>query len=314
MPSANETANPKQPARPTAAQPTPLSLPGLFHLSVVYVVWSSTYLAIRLAVRPGAGFSPFSLAALRALTAMPLLLLWAKVQGKRLWPTRRELPVLVASGILLWTGGNALVVLAEQRIDSALAALIVSSTPIWVALLEIVLDRHWPSPLLLGSILLGFVGTALIAYPSLQAGVRADAVSVVALLLGAFSWGSGSLLQRRRPLELDPVASAAWQLLFGGVGVALLALMFRESLPHPTPSAWLGFAFLLIFGSLLAFTSFIKALRLLHTRLVFTYAYVNPVLAAFLGWLVLGERLAGHTVAGAALVLTGVAGIFRTKH
>lgn len=290
-----------------------LSLTGLFHLSIVYLVWSSTYLAIRVAVRPGAGFAPFSLAALRCLAATPLLLFWAKSQGKRIWPTRPELPVLLFSGILLWTGGNALVVVSEHRIDSGLAALVVSSTPIWVALLETLLDRRWPSLLLLGSLFLGFFGTGLIVYPSLRSGVDADALAIVASLLGALCWAGGSLLQRRRSSELDPVVSAAWQLFFGGVGVTLLSVGFREPLPHPTLTAWLGFAFLYIFGSLFAFISFIKALRLLPTRVVFTYAYVNPVLAAFLGWFILDEHLGGHTIAGALLVLVGVAGTFRSK-
>ena len=99
----------------TARKHSALPWRGLLHLGVVYVVWSSTYLAIRVAVRPGAGFAPFSMAGLRCVIAFPLLLLWARWRGLRLLPTRRELPLLVASGILLWTFGNALVVVAEPR-------------------------------------------------------------------------------------------------------------------------------------------------------------------------------------------------------
>jgi drug/metabolite transporter (DMT)-like permease len=305
--------SPSAPDPSLSAKPKALSLPGLFHLSIVYLVWSSTYLAIRVAVREGAGFAPFSLAALRCLAAMPILLLWARLQGKRIWPSAEEFPVLLLSGILLWTGGNALVVLAERRIDSGLAALLVSSTPIWVALLETFLDRRWPSWFLTGSLILGFLGTGLLAYPSMRGGVQADAWAILAALLGAFCWAGGSLLQRRRPSELDSVVSAAWQLFFGGIGVTLLSLGLGEPVPHPTFTAWLGFAFLLVFGSLFSFISFIKALRVLPTRVVFTYAYVNPVLAAFLGWFILDEHLGGHTVAGAFMVLVGVAGTFRAK-
>jgi drug/metabolite transporter (DMT)-like permease len=286
---------------------------GLLHLGVVYVVWSSTYLAIRVAVRPGSGFAPFSMAALRSLLAVPVLLLWARLRGVRVWPTRRELPLLVASGVLLWTFGNALVVVAEQRVDSALAALLVASTPIWVALLESLLDRKPPSPLMVVALLTGFLGTGLIGYPAMRSGVRADVLAVAALLMGALSWGGGSLLQRRRPVELDPMASAAYQLLFGGLGTALMARLYREPLPSPTTSAWMAFAFLLVFGSLISFTSFLKALHLLPTRVVFTYGYVNPVLATVLGWLILGERIAGVTLAGGGLVLLGVAGAFRAR-
>lgn len=106
------------------------------------------------------------------------------------------------------------------------------------------------------------------------------------------------------------MVSAAYQMLFGGLGVAAFSLGFREPWPTPTATAWLGFAFLVVFGSLIAFTSFLKALHLLPTRVVFTYGYVNPVLASGLGWLLLGERMTGTTLAGAVLVLLGVGGAF----
>jgi drug/metabolite transporter (DMT)-like permease len=281
------------------------------HLFVVYLVWSSTYLAIRVAVRPGAGFPPFALAAMRCLLAFPLLLVWSKARGLRVRPTRQELPVLAASGVLLWAFGNAFVVVAEQRISSALAAILIASTPIWVALLESLIDKRPPSKLMAAALLVGFVGVGLIGYPAMRGGVRADAIAVVILLIAALSWGGGSLLQRRRPVGLDAMVSAAYQMLFGGLAVAILSIGFGEPIPNPTGTAWLGFAFLLVFGSLISFISFLKALHLLPTRLVFTYGYVNPVIAAFLGWLVLGERVAGPALAGAALVLLGVAGAFR---
>jgi drug/metabolite transporter (DMT)-like permease len=281
------------------------------HLFVVYVVWSSTYLAIRVAVRPGAGFPPFALAAMRSLLAFPLLLLWAKAHGLRIRPTRSELRLLAISGVLLWAFGNAFVVVAEQRVSSALAAILIASTPIWVALLESLVDKRLPSKLASLALLVGFVGVGLIGYPALHTGVRADAIAVVVLLAAALSWGGGSLLQHRHPIALDAVVSAAYQMLFGGLAVTILSISFREPLPSPTATAWLGFAFLLVFGSLISFTSFLKALHLLPTRLVFTYGYVNPVIAAGLGWMLLGERIEGPTLAGAALVLLGVAGSFR---
>ena len=284
---------------------------GLLHLGVVYVVWSSTYLAIRVAVRPGAGFAPFSMAGLRCLVAFPLLLLWARWRGLRVWPTRRELPLLVASGILLWTFGNALVVVAEQRVSSALAAILIASTPIWVAVLESTVDRRWPSRLVVLALLVGFAGTGLIGYPSLRSGVRADALAVIALLAASLSWGGGSLLQRRHPIALDALVSAAYQMLFGGVACLLLSMLLREPRPNPSLAAWTGFAFLLVFGSLLSFTSYLKALHLLPTRVVFTYAYVNPVIATFLGWALLDERVPPIAIAGGGLVLLGVAGAFR---
>src|ERR1039458_294512 len=122
----------------------------------------------------------------------------------------------------------------------------------------------------------------------------------------------GNLLEwiARLSVGLDAIVSAAYQMLFGGLAVAILSVSFGEPMPNPTGTAWLGFAFLLVFGSLISFTSFLKALHMLPTRLVFTYGYVNPVIAAFLGWLVLGERIVGPTLAGAGLVLLEVAGAF----
>lgn len=279
----------------------------------MYLVWSSTYLAIRVAVRPGAGFPPFALAALRCLLGFPVLIAWARARGLRIWPTLAELRVLATSGILLWTFGNALVAVAEMRVDSALAALLIASTPIWVALLESLVERRFPSHGLLVALLVGFAGTGLVGYPALRGGVRADALAVVLLLLASLSWGGGSLLQRRRPVALDTMVSAAYQMLFGGLGVLAMSLIFGEPLPSPNLTAWLGFGFLLVFGSIISFTSFLKALHLLPTRLVFTYGYVNPVIATFLGWAILGERISRESVFGAALVLVGVAGAYRGK-
>jgi drug/metabolite transporter (DMT)-like permease len=253
------------------------------------------------------------MAALRSLLAFPVLLGWARLRGLRLVPSRRELLLLALSGTLLWTGGNALVVVAEQHVDSGLAALLVASTPIWVAVLESLLDRRLPSLLATAGLCLGFVGTALVAYPSLRQGGRSDVIAVLLLLLGALCWSGGSLLQRRRPIGLDPMVSAAYQMLFGGLGVAVFSLSLQEPLPHPTPTAWAAFAYLFVFGSIISFTSFLKALRLLPTRLVFTYGFVNPVLAAFLGWAALGEHLPREVLLGALLVLVGVAGSFRAK-
>jgi drug/metabolite transporter (DMT)-like permease len=296
-----------------APSETKVSWQGIAHLCVVYLVWSSTYLAIRVAVRPGAGFPPFALAALRCLIAFPVLLLWARARGLRIRPTLPELRLLAISGVLLWTFGNAFVVVAEQRIDSALAAILIASTPIWVALLESLVDRKIPPKLLLASLLVGFLGTGLVGYPTLRGGVRADALAVALALFASLAWGAGSLLQRRRPIALDAMVSAAYQMLFGGLGVLAMSLGFGEPLPTPNLSAWLAFAFLLVFGSLISFTSFLKALHLLPTRLVFTYAYVNPVIATFLGWAILGETISGTSLLGAGLVLVGVAGAFRVK-
>ena len=142
-----------------------LPISGLVNLVVVYIVWGSTYLAIRVAVREGAGWGPFWLGASRVLAAAAVLFLVNALRGKRLTPSRNEFGILVATGLLLWVGGNGAVNWAEQRIDSGLAALVVGSMPIWVAMIEGLIDRRPPSLMLMGSLVVGFAGLAVLTVP-----------------------------------------------------------------------------------------------------------------------------------------------------
>lgn len=286
---------------------------GIFHLFVVYVVWGSTYLAIRVAVREGSGLGPFWLGASRTLLAAVLLLAFVALRRRRLKPSRPELVVLVTSGVLMWVGGNGGVNWAEQRLDSGLVALIIGSMPLWVALMESLLDRRLPSLLLASSLVIGFVGLVVLSLPLLRSGISGDAASVAAVLVAAVSWGAGSLLLRRRPPALDTTAVAGVQQLAGGVGFALFALAVAEPLPTPSSAAVVAFAYLTLFGSIIAIRSYVRALQLLPTSLVMTYTYVNPVIALLLGWILLDETITGTTIAGMALILAGVIGAFRDR-
>lgn len=283
---------------------------GMLNLFVVYIVWGSTYLAIRVAVRDGAGFPPFTLGAMRVLIAGVVLLFWAFLTRKRVRPTRRELVTLAISGVLLWVGGNGLVNWAEQRAHSGLATLIIAATPLWVAIMEALIDRRWPSLRLILAIIVGCFGIAVLSVPVLREGVQADVPSIIGLLFAGFSWGMGTLFQSRRSVDVDPSVSSGYQQVFGGIGFVVIALLSHEPLPTPVPQAWLAWGYLVIFGSLLAFTSYVRAVQMLPTSIVMTYPYVNPVIAVFLGWLILNEPITVWTIAGAALVLLGVAGVF----
>jgi len=287
---------------------------GLINLIIVYFVWGSTYLAIRIGIRSGSGFQPFWFGGLRVLAAGAILLLLGVIRGKEIRPNKLDLKVLIASGFLLWIGGNGLVVLAEQRIDSGIAALVVASTPIWVAFFESILDKRMPSLLLITSLIVGFGGIIVLSLPLLTSGVRADTLSILAVLLASFSWSSGLVLQTRQPVSLSRGVSSAYQQLFGGVFFVLIAFIVQEPLPTPTTEAWLAWGYLVIFGSILAFTSFVSALQQLPTTLVTTYAYVNPVIAVLLGWLILREPITSWTVVGGLFVLVGVTGIFRVNN
>ncbi len=297
---------------PSSASAQALPLEGLAHLGAVYLIWSSTYLAIRITVRPGAGFPPFTMAGTRLLLAGVLLMLLAFVRRRDIRPSARDLVTLAGSGILLWGVANGLVVWAEQRADSGLAALVIGGVPIWSAVLDALVDRRLPSLRLIGALVLGFLGVATLAWPVLRSGVGADVFSVAALFTAALSWASGSVLQRRRGLEVSLTVSSAYQHLAGGAGLVLVVLLLDEPLATPTAAAWGAWLYLIVFGGL-AFTSFVQTLRLLPISVAMTYAYVNPVIAVFLGWLILDEPVTGWTVTGAALVLLGVAGVFHER-
>ena len=165
--------------------------------------------------------------------------------------------------------------------------MIVGTLPIWTALYEALLDKRTPNVRLIGGLIVGFAGLGVLTYPELRSGHHADVMTVLALLAAPMFWGMGMVLMARRPVKLGSVAVAGWQQLIGFVGF-----------------------YLVVAGSLIAFTAFMKVLRLLPTSIVSTYAYVNPVIAVFLGWILLHEPLTLNIMVGAALVLLGVAGIF----
>jgi drug/metabolite transporter (DMT)-like permease len=286
---------------------------GLIHLFVVYVVWGSTYLAIRLAVREGSGMGPFLLGATRTLAAGTILLGWNMLRRNRLRPTRGEAFVLATSGLLLWLGGNGLVNWAEQHADSGYAALLIGTTPLWLAVVESLLDRRAPTFRLTAALLVGFAGLGLLTYPEIRHGGEADLLSLIALLLAPMSWVTGSVLLARRPVKLSPTLSSGYQQLTGSAGFFLVAWLLGEPMMNPTAEAWGAWAYLVVAGSVIAFTSYIFALRLLPPSVVMTYAYVNPVIAVFLGWLILDEPITGWTVGGTVLILLGIAGVFHEK-
>ncbi|HET7011744.1 MAG TPA: EamA family transporter [Anaerolineales bacterium] len=294
--------------------PQHLNWTGLLHLLVVYLVWGSTYLGIRIAVREGSGFPPFWMGTSRVLLGGAVLLAWNALRRERIVPTREELGVLAGSGILLWFGGNALVTWAEVRVDSGYAALIGGTIPLWVALMEARLDRKTPPVLLLASIFLGLIGIGLLSAPALMRRDPGDMAAMAALMIGMVSWSGGTILQRRRPVGVVPQVSSAYQQLFAAVPYGLMALLVGEPAPRPNGEALLAWGYLVVMGSIIAFTSYVAALQLLPTRVVVTNAYINPVIAVILGAIILDEPVTGWTLAGMACILLGVAGVFRLAY
>ena len=287
-----------------------MNVRGLGYLLIVYIVWGSTYLAIRIAVRDGSGFPALTMAGSRSLIGGLLLLGWCVLTRRNLIPSRRDLLLLASSGVLLWMGGNGMVSWAEKRAASGYTALLVGAMPIWTTILDSFIDRRRPTLRLIAALLIGISGVAILNIPVLRHGARADIIAAAALVLAVFSWGIGSVIQKRNPVALGGVPSSGYQLLFGSIALLVVAALSGEPRPTPTPHAWAAWAYLVFFGSVLGFTSFVKALRSLPTHVVMTYAYVNPVIAVILGALILHEPITIWTLAGSALVILGVAGVF----
>ena len=290
-----------------------MNVRGLAHLLIVYVVWGSTYLAIRIAVREGSGFPPFYMAGTRIIIASCILFLLCKVRGKSLKPTKRDWYVFAASGVLLWFGGNGLVSWAEMRAASGYAAILVGSQPLYTMSLESVIDRRRPTWRMIAALVVGLTGIVVLNYQVLQNPTRDQIAPAIALCCAVILWGTGMVLQKRKPVSLSGEANSAYQLLFGSLALLLAAVITREPKPAPTTEALLAWAYLIVFGSVIAFTSFVKALQMLPMSIVITYGYVNPVIAVLLGAIFISEPITRYTVAGSALTLLGVAGVFHEQ-
>jgi drug/metabolite transporter (DMT)-like permease len=287
-----------------------LSKIGLVHLVVVYIVWSSTYLAIRVAVEEGSGFPPFAMGASRLVIAGMVLAAFASLRKNRIILSAQELLIVSLSGFLMWGVANGSLVWAEQYTHSGLASLLISTTPMWAALLDSALAKKTPSPLLVGSIVLGLLGVAVLMVPAFRAGSSTNFISGLLIVVASLSWAAGSVYQKRNPVATNDTVVAAYQLFIGGCSMFIMSWLTDEPIPHPTHAAWLAWGYLIVFGSVIAFNSYVIALRRLPINVMMTYGFVNPVLAVFLGWLILSETITGWTIAGAVLVVLGVVGVF----
>ena len=291
-----------------------LNLSGLIHLLIVYIVWGSTYLGIRVAVQEGSGFPPMIMSATRVFAGSLILVALARfIQKQSLRLTKEEWVVLSVSGLALWWGGNGLVAIAEMTVPSGYAALIIACTPIWVAVIESVLDKKRPSVFLVISLLIGVAGIAVLNWPAIISGNLNDLRGLFLLIIAGLSWGAGSIYQKRKNIHTTPEISSAVQQFTGGIALLITSFIISEPTINPVPSAWWAWGYLIVFGSVIAFTSFVKALKLLPPNVVFTYAFVNPVVAVILGFFILGEPITPWTFAGATLVIIGVVGVFKEQ-
>lgn len=274
-------------------------------LAAVYVIWGSTYLAMAIAIET---LPPFWMAGARHAVAGAILYLFARSRGAAR-PSRVHWRSAAVIGGLLLLGGNGGVVWAEQRVDSGIAALLVSTVPLWMVLLE-ALRRGGSRPtgrVVLG-LALGFAGLIVLVRPTGGGGI--DLIGAAALLIASLSWAWGSLQSRRVQLPESPLLATAMEMLAGG-GLLLLAGLVsgeasRLDLAAVSLRSGLALGYLIAFGSLIGFTAYIWLLRVASPVLASTYAYVNPIVAVFLGWLVLSEPLTPQTLIAAPVIVAGV--------
>jgi drug/metabolite transporter (DMT)-like permease len=283
-------------------------------LAIVYTVWGSTYLAIRVAIET---MPPMLMASVRFLIAGGILYAIAIRRGDRAGdrPGLRQWRAAGIVGTLLFLGGNGGVVWAEQRVHSGIAALIVASVPLWMALIAYVALRERLPRVAVAGLIVGFGGTALLIRPS--GGEHIDTLGALVLVGASISWAIGTLYATRAPLPARGSVSAAMQLLSGGVVLGIVGLASGElGRIHPdrfSRSSILALAYLIVFGALVAFSAYAYLVRNASPAIVSTYAYVNPVIAVLLGWGFLDESIGATTLIAGAIIVVAVAMIVSSK-
>jgi len=288
-------------------------------LIAVYIAWGSTYLAIRFAVE---SMPPFLMAATRFLVAGAILYAWRRLSGDRP-PRRIEWRSAAVVGLLLLAGANGSVTWAEQYVVSGVAALLVGAVPLWMFVLEALLPARWlsggrpearvaPSWQVFAGVAIGFAGIALLSDPvNLIANFREQSsLGIAALLLAGLLWSLGSLYSRGAQLPESPLMGTAAEMLIGGAGLLALGSLNGEwgqlQLSAVSTRSLLGLGYLIVFGSLVGFAAYTWLLRNAPTPLVSTYAYVNPLIAIFMGYFLAQEPLTARILIAAGLIVGSV--------
>ena len=275
--------------------------------AAIYLIWGSTYLAIRLAIDT---LPPFLMAGVRFIIAGTALYGLARWRGAPRPVRANWLAAAVVGGLLL-LGGNGGVVWAEQRVPSGLTAVLIATVPLWIAVLQWLRGGPRPSARTAVGLAMGLVGIGLLVGPGeLAGGKGVDLVGATVLLLAALSWAVGSLYSRRGRLPSAPLLATAMEMLAGGLLLLLTGLVTGQAADlhwsRISVQSVLALSYLIVFGSLVAFTAYTWLLRVTLPAHAATYAYVNPVVAVVLGWALGGEPLTARTLLAAAVIVGAV--------
>jgi drug/metabolite transporter (DMT)-like permease len=280
----------------------------LLAFAAIYTIWGSTYLAIKVAIET---IPPFLMAGSRYFVAGLLLYSFARARGAGR-PTREHWRNAALIGALLFLAGNGALTWAELHVPSGLAALLLSIIPLWMVLLHhLELRRRLGWPLIFG-LVLGLGGIALLVGPQeLLGGQRVSPIGAGVLLAGSICWAIGSVHSRRVAMPKSSLLAASMEMLAGGAALLVMGLVTGEgralSVGDIAAHSWMGLAYLTVFGSLIGFNSYHWLLSVSTPSRVATYAYVNPVIAVLLGWLLGGESLTARIIIAAAIIVSAVA-------
>ena len=274
---------------------------------LVYLFWGSTYLAIDIAVQT---IPPALMCAVRFSIAGVVMLAVCAATGRRILYSPRQIALSAVVGVLLLLGGNLTLSYAELTVSSGLAALIIAITPLWFLVLDsMLLGHHQISGRGKAGLALGIVGLVVLVWPDLQSGTigHRELWASFSLIAGSFSWALGSVLSKRWQSGMDVFSATGWQVTAAGVANFIFALFAGDlSRVHWTTRGISAVLYLVVCGSWIGYTAYIWLLEHVPTSKVSTYAYVNPVVAVFLGWLILHERVDRFILAGSAIVVLSV--------
>jgi drug/metabolite transporter (DMT)-like permease len=296
---------------PVRARPSTAAV--ILALALVYVVWGSTYLAIAVMIETlppllSAGVR-YGTAGVMMLTALTAHARWRRDRGPVERPTAAHWRSAFIIGTLLLLGGNGGVVLAELRIPSGVAAVLVATVPIWLAVIDASLTRRRPSGLVIGGLLAGIVGVAVLLVP-VEGFADLDPIGVLLVVAGAICWASGSLYARRAPLPRSGLLATGMEMVAGGVALVLAGTLLgeigRTNVDTFSVRSLLAFGYLVVFGSIVAFTAYTWLLANVSVATVGTYAYVNPIVAVALGAVFLSEPITPRTLIATVIIIGAV--------
>ncbi len=296
-------------------EPRPAKWKILLAFAIIYFVWGSTFLAIRIGVHE---VPPLLLAAMRFLSAGVVLYLWLRLKGME-GPTLRQWVGASALGTLIFVLDYGCLFWAEQRIPSGITAVVLATIPVFIALLEIIVLRTQRLTMRLGlALLTGILGVAILVNRSFTFGeVPLDRAGAAALLIAAFTWSLATILTKKLPLPESKPMSAAAQMFSGGIQLVVLSALFGEwhglNLGGVSWQAWVALVYLATAGSIVGFTAYIWLLHYESPTKVGTYAYVNPLVAVALGYFVASEPVGVRTLLGTLLILISVIAITTMK-